>query len=722
MQNQLICHRRIISATVFVLLSASLAFAQTTAFTYQGKLTDTGNLANGNYDFQLKLFDTSAIGTGNQQGATVLVTNVAVTNGIFTVTIDFGVCASCFDGTARFLELAVKLTSNVTFTTLGPRQPITSTPYAIRSLNATAADGLSVACINCVTSSQIQSVNGSLVTGTIPVASVPAGSANYIQNATNQQAASNFNISGDGTAGGTLSSTIVNATTQYNLGGNRLLSAAGSNNLFAGINAGTNNTGNNNAFFGAGAGQTNSTGFANSFFGFGAGQGNTTGGNNSFFGLGAGNLNTTGQFNSFFGTLAGANNTGGNNSFFGAAAGNSNNTGGNNSFFGVAAGQGNTTGGSNAFFGFQSGYLNTTGNANSFFGNAAGENNTTGLQNSFFGDAAGISNTTGTNNSFFGALVANSHTTGGNNTFMGAGAGIASTTGNNNTFIGSNAGNIGAQVSNATVIGANAAVSQSNAVILGSINGINGAAADTNVGIGTTAPEARLHISGGAILIDNNQGFFLKDTTGAQKRSLLADTVNRLHIGSGGVLGFDQIRFDLATPGTVMTMFASGHVSIGTLTDDQSLTVNGNASKSVGGTTWAVFSDERLKSIKGRFTPGLSALLQLQPIRYEYKPDNALGLKGNGDAVGFSAQAVEKVLPEAVSRTSSGYLQLNSDPILWTMLNAVKEQQRHIEAQRERIHNQQQQIEKLKRRQEEFGALKQLVCADHPTATLCKQN
>jgi hypothetical protein len=56
------------------------------------------------------------------------------------------------------------------------------------------------------------------------------------------------------------------------------------------------------------------------------------------------------------------------------------------------------------------------------------------------------------------------------------------------------------------------------------------------------------------------------------------------------------------------------------------------------------------------------------------------------------------------------------------MLNAVKEQQQQVEALQERIQHQQQQIEKLKRRQEEFGALKQLVCADHPTAALCKQN
>src|SRR5206468_171836 len=80
----------------------------------------------------------------------------------------------------------------------------TSSPYAIRSLNAATANGLSVACVNCVTSSQIQSVQGNQVTGAIPVASVPAGSTNYIQNTTSQQPLSNFNLSGNGIIGGTL--------------------------------------------------------------------------------------------------------------------------------------------------------------------------------------------------------------------------------------------------------------------------------------------------------------------------------------------------------------------------------------------------------------------------------------------------------------------------------------------------------------------------------------
>ena len=51
--------------------------AQTTSFTYQGRLTDAGNPANGNYDLQFKLFDTVTVGTGVQQGATLVRTRSA---------------------------------------------------------------------------------------------------------------------------------------------------------------------------------------------------------------------------------------------------------------------------------------------------------------------------------------------------------------------------------------------------------------------------------------------------------------------------------------------------------------------------------------------------------------------------------------------------------------------------------------------------------------------
>ena len=166
---------KFIAALTMVIFLAATAWSQTTAFTYQGRLTDGGTPANGNYDLQFALFD-SASG-GAQIGTTQTVNTVAVMSGIFSVTLDFGV--SAFPGANRFLEINARLSGAPSFTTLSPRQQITATPYAIRSLNAASADS-------------------------VPVNALPAGNGNYVQNTTAQQANTNFNISGNGVIGGNL--------------------------------------------------------------------------------------------------------------------------------------------------------------------------------------------------------------------------------------------------------------------------------------------------------------------------------------------------------------------------------------------------------------------------------------------------------------------------------------------------------------------------------------
>lgn len=266
----------------------------------------------------------------------------------------------------------------------------------------------------------------------------------------------------------------INTSTQYKIGSSRILSNAGSGNLFAGVNAGQVNTGSANSFFGSSAGAANTTGFSNSFFGSSAGSSNTTGQVNAFFGEGAGQANTTGSANSFFGSRAGnvntvggqnaffgesagaANTTGASNSFFGAQAGRNNTDGLNNSFFGTSAGSANLTGVDNSFFGNRAGAANTasfntffgslagtantTGNNNAFFGKSAGGANTQGFSNSFFGGSSGAANTTGSDNSFFGKSAGAANNTGALNSFFGKSAGAANTTGNSNSFFGSNAG------------------------------------------------------------------------------------------------------------------------------------------------------------------------------------------------------------------------------------------------------------------------------------------
>jgi hypothetical protein len=121
-------------ARIFVLLLAFLILpysgsAQTTELTYQGQLQSSSAPASGSFDFEFALFDAG----GTQIGPVLPRSGVAVANGIFSVNLDFG---SSFPGATRFLEIRVRPSGAGPFTTLSPRQPLTSTPYAVKSLNA----------------------------------------------------------------------------------------------------------------------------------------------------------------------------------------------------------------------------------------------------------------------------------------------------------------------------------------------------------------------------------------------------------------------------------------------------------------------------------------------------------------------------------------------------------------------------------------------------------
>jgi hypothetical protein len=100
--------------------------AQGTAFTYQGRLSDGTNPATGSYDLRFGLYDAESAGT--QQGNLLTNSATAVTNGLFTVTLDFG---DQFPGPTRWMEIGVRTNGASSFTTLSPRQQLTPTPYAI---------------------------------------------------------------------------------------------------------------------------------------------------------------------------------------------------------------------------------------------------------------------------------------------------------------------------------------------------------------------------------------------------------------------------------------------------------------------------------------------------------------------------------------------------------------------------------------------------------------
>jgi len=354
---------------ILFLAFSSVALAQTSEFTYQGKLNESSVAANGTYDLSFKLYD----GSGTLIGSAVLRNDVQITDGFFAVSLDFG--SGSFDGTNRFLEIAVRPgASTGSYTTLSPMQPVTSAPYAVKSLKATTADTATNATtaatatnatqLGGMTASQfVQTGDPRMTDARTPL----PNSANYIQNTTNTQTSSDFNISGNGTVGGTLSGNTVDSATQYNIAGQRMFWAVGSS-VMAGPGAGA------------------STPAASNF-------------NNTFIGNSAGAATSASAFNTFVGNQAGFNNTSSQNSFFGHAAGMQNVSGFQNSFFGTRAGGAGSspaiTGGQNSLFGYHTGWALAGGSGNTLIGANADVGN------------AGISNGTAIGT---GAIVSQNNT------------------------------------------------------------------------------------------------------------------------------------------------------------------------------------------------------------------------------------------------------------------------------------------------------------------------
>ncbi|MCC7088529.1 MAG: hypothetical protein M9925_04300 [Chloroflexi bacterium] len=136
------------------------ATALSTAFTYQGRLTDGGSPANGVYDLRFILWDTET--GGAQVGSIVAKEDVTVTNGLFSVELDFG--GSAFTGDARWLEIAVRPgsgTGATGYTILSPRQPVSPSPYAVF---AKAAGGVAVPFTAAGTTAGAPSTPAGLIT------------------------------------------------------------------------------------------------------------------------------------------------------------------------------------------------------------------------------------------------------------------------------------------------------------------------------------------------------------------------------------------------------------------------------------------------------------------------------------------------------------------------------------------------------------------------------
>jgi hypothetical protein len=132
-------HFSLLLAALCGLASLVQLHAQSPAFSYQGRLMTDNAPATGRFDFEFSVF--SAESGGTPISGPLALPGVGVTNGIFTVALNFG--AVVFNGPPRWLGITVRPTGGGIITPLHPRQPITPTPYALTALSALNVPGVS---------------------------------------------------------------------------------------------------------------------------------------------------------------------------------------------------------------------------------------------------------------------------------------------------------------------------------------------------------------------------------------------------------------------------------------------------------------------------------------------------------------------------------------------------------------------------------------------------
>ena len=257
-------------------------------------------------------------------------------------------------------------------------------------------------------------------------------------------------------------------------------------------------------------------------------------------------------------------------------------------------------------------------------------------------------------------------------------------------------------------------------MVLGSIVGVNGALSDTRVGIGTTSPSSKLEVANGAFGLSNTADakkwelnydaaldVLAFEETGAAKQLVVKNGGNvgigttnptsKLQVEDGNLalnntadskrweLGYepsgaeDYFYIDEYGAGRRFAIKAGGNVGIGVTNPGQKLQVAGNICAS--GTIGAC-SDRRFKKDIAPLTGALDKVRLMRGVSYTWRTDEFPERAFSTDRqIGFIAQDIERLYPEAVQRDGEGYLSVDYARLVPVLVEAIKEQQTRIEEQ-----------------------------------------
>ena len=224
---------------------------------------------------------------------------------------------------------------------------------------------------------------------------------------------------------------------------------------------------------------------------------------------------------------------------------------------------------------------------------------------------------------------------------------------------------------------------------------------DGNVGIGTTTPfgtttnrtclsvngtnDASINMGVGNV----QKAYFYTSATethlstvGAMPLSLDINGVPKLTISSGGNVGIgvsalsaERLTVDGMTSGTTTFSMLARNSSLTT-----SFWIRDNGDGYLRANAWIYGSDLRLKENISDVENGIDMVSKMKPKHFDY-------IDGSKDNLGFIAQDVQKIIPQAVSITDQekGTLGLKTDFLVPYLVKAIQEQQTIIEDLKSRI-------------------------------------
>lgn len=437
----------------------------------------------------------------------------------------------------------------------------------------------------------------------------------------------------------------------------------------------------------------------------------TTGSNNAAFGSSSLIKNNYGSSNTAVGHEAlSLSDSGSNNVAVGAGALGQAKPTNNNVAVGVgslkyAKSTGNTSSGHSSLAQLEFGLTSGTGGSNSAYGSNSLSSLVSGNGNSALGTASMRNRTSGSNNVAIGlsSLSGTTGATGNNNTAIGNSALSNLNVGDNNVGIGNNA-----QVTS----GLNNQLSIQNVIY-----GVNmSSAANGRVGIGTVpnaTSTAKLEVDGTLRLnvvntaVNNLRRFLFVDPADRiVKEQVVAtgstnncNTPNLIPVSTAtGDMNCSQI-FDDGTSVGIGAAYNTGTFNFayifplglgtyitGPVTPPSSGTLKLAADGIVQAVAFYANSDGRLKTNVKEVNNATKLIRDLRPVTYEWS-ESARKIKnlGNIPQVGFIAQEVGKVVPEAVIKNSDGYYSMNYTTIIPILTQGIKEQQVQIEKQEKEI-------------------------------------